>query len=124
MKVNKSEYRIGNLVHHVLFGTSRIIEIRNDGISIANPKNYSNAYFIPNDELNRIEPIPITEEWLIRFGFDRPANSWIGEIFHLSEWDDYPLNWCVAFNKNNAVLIKKLKYIHQLQNLYFALTGQ
>jgi len=69
------------------------------------------------------EPIPLTEDWLVRLGFEKPAHSWNGDKFHLSEWDSYPLNWCVAMNKNGAVLVEKLKYVHQLQNLYFALTG-
>jgi hypothetical protein len=68
--------------------------------------------------------IPLTEEWLVKFGFKLPAYSWIGDKFHLSEWDRYPLNWCVAMNKNNAIVVSKLKYVHQLQNLYFALTGE
>ena len=70
------------------------------------------------------EPIPITEGILLRCGFENPAYSFIGEIFHLTEWDDYPLNWCVAMNKNNAIVVHKLKYLHQLQNLFFALTGK
>jgi hypothetical protein len=68
--------------------------------------------------------IPLTEEWLLKFGFDKLPNCWDNDIFHLSEWDNYPMNWCVVMNKNNAVLILKLKYVHQLQNLYFALTGE
>ena len=68
--------------------------------------------------------IPLTEEWLLKFGFNKLPDCWDNDIFHLSQWDNYPLNWCVAMNKNNAVLILKLKYVHQLQNLYFALTGE
>jgi hypothetical protein len=69
-------------------------------------------------------PIPLTEEWLLRLGFEKPAHSWNGKIFHLSQWDAYPLNWCVAMDKNGAVIVHKLKYVHQLQNLYFALTNE
>jgi len=77
-----------------------------------------------NKGMKKYEPIPLTDEWLVKFGFENPADSWIGSIFHLSEWDDFPLNWCVALNKNNAILVCKLEYVHSLQNLYFALTGQ
>lgn len=70
------------------------------------------------------EPLPLTEEWLIKFGFKKPAHSWNGDIFHLTEWDEFPLNWAVAMDKNGAILVLKLKYVHQLQNLYFALTGE
>lgn len=71
-----------------------------------------------------IEPIPLTEEWLFKFGFDKPAYSICGDIFHLTKWDKNPLDWCVAMNKNNAIIVEKLQYVHQLQNLYFALTGE
>jgi hypothetical protein len=70
------------------------------------------------------DKIPLTEEWLLRFGFDKHPYSFGCELFHLTEWDKYPLNWCVAFNKNNAIIVHKLKYVHQLQNLYFALTNE
>ena len=54
----------------------------------------------------KIEPIPLTEEWLIRFGFKKDmvllTNS-DGDNFYLSDF--------------------KIEYVHQLQNLYFALTG-
>ena len=81
-------------------------------------------YLLCNEELCHYQPIPLTEEWLLKFGFEKPAHSWGNDIIHLSEWDDFPLNWCVAINKNNAILVQKLKYIHQLQNLYFVLTGE
>lgn len=74
--------------------------------------------------LDLIKPIELTPDWLDKFGFDCPAHSFIGSIFHLTEWDSCPLNWAVTFNINNAVIVKKLKYVHELQNLYFALTGE
>lgn len=75
-------------------------------------------------DYNDIKPIPLTEQWLLDFGFEKPAHSFIGDVFHLSEWDEHPNNWCVAMNKNNAIIFKRLKHVHQLQNLYFALTGE
>tara|TARA_R110000850_G_scaffold27360_2_gene77375 strand:- start:54 stop:419 length:366 start_codon:yes stop_codon:yes gene_type:complete len=70
------------------------------------------------------KPIPLTEEWLLKFGFEKPYFSWMCDKFHLTEWDEYPLHWIVSFNKNNAVIVLKLKHVHQLQNLYFALTNE
>lgn len=109
--MKSNELRIGNWVYDKKFKGN--IEFKSF-FGLCNIENNPDAF----------EPIPLTEEWLLRFGFYKPAYSWIGDKFHLSEWDDYPLNWCVAFNKNNAILVDKLKYVHQLQNLYFALTGQ
>ena len=71
---------------------------------------------------SNIEPIPLTEEWLLRFGFEKNGEEWFihennfelvfdeGKYFYT--WD---YNWCTSFG---------IKYIHQLQNLYFALTGE
>jgi hypothetical protein len=80
-----------------------------------------------DEHLEDYEPIPLTEEWLEWFGFKLPAHSWIGDKFHLSEYgkgSKYPNGgvWVVAMNKNNAI-ISEIQYVHQLQNLYFALTN-
>ena len=71
-----------------------------------------------------IEPIPLTEEWLVKLGF---------ELFQ-DENDAFPS----YHHKYSFVLDEKFqpsdvgfpiahiefKYVHQLQNLYFALTGE
>lgn len=67
-----------------------------------------------------IEPIPITEEWLLKFGFTE------------SETDLRKGNIIVRFRDNGSLIITiidmlvlpKCKYIHELQNLYFALHKQ
>jgi hypothetical protein len=113
MKAN--ELRIGNLLNHnngSMVGSFIVGLIHLEDIIKENP--HAREY----------EPIPLTEEWLLRLGFEKPAHSWNGKIFHLSQWDAYPLNWCVAMDKNGAVIVHKLKYVHQLQNLYFALTNE
>lgn len=71
------------------------------------------------------EQIPLTEEWLLKFGFeiigklDMPNSS--------SDWYfskiDFPLSISYINNKVQFVNLE-LKYVHQLQNLYFALTGE
>lgn len=67
--------------------------------------------------------IPLTEEWLRSFRFDKPAHSWCGDKFHLSNYDKDESLWCVAINKNNAI-VANIKYVHELQNLYFAIAGK
>jgi hypothetical protein len=117
--MKSNELRIGNFVLKAEI-TEEISSIHSDNtIRLKKGESSKGCYHI-----NLIQPIPLTEEWLIKFGFKKPAHSWNGKIFHLSEWDLYPLNWCVVMDKNGAVIVKKLKYVHQLQNLYFALTGE
>ena len=63
-----------------------------------------------------VYPIPLTEEWLIKFGFER--------------WNDvynfyHKLNGVEIENGNIYVGHgNEIKYVHQLQNLYFALTNK
>lgn len=66
-----------------------------------------------------IEPITLTEEWLVRFGFKVD-----------SDLKDCLVNSGLWFNNKNmechyrGAKLLKIKYVHQLQNLYFALIGE
>ena len=70
------------------------------------------------------KPIPLTEEWLLKFGFERMKffgtniNYLLKEPICISTSD-----MVVEWNKPNFI-IKQIKYIHEIQNLYFALTGK
>lgn len=75
-----------------------------------------------------IEPIPLTEEWLVKLGFEKTYES----AFRLKY--DLPCNFIgFDFSKTEDKSMDglrfygryfKIKYVHQLQNLYFALTGE
>ena len=75
-----------------------------------------------------VSPIPLTEEWLIKFGFplqapytdDDGISGTSRMLFDLNNGFLYSdsLAWC------NHVNYKPIKYVHSLQNLYFALTGE
>ena len=72
------------------------------------------------------KPIPLTEAMLLRFGFDLINNE-----YHQSRNHDLKLHWTVnknkmipEFNEKRFVTGYDFKYVHQLQNLYFALTGE
>ncbi len=65
------------------------------------------------------EPIPLTEEWLLKFGFKRHPNYsyWFcGRIILVIDNGVYFL--C------DVDMRIDIKYVHQLQNLYHALTGE
>ena len=73
-------------------------------------------------------PIPLTEEWLIKFGWG------------VSEFDNEMINnmslkdTIIGYNYKSKVLelegeteslyFNHIKHVHQLQNLHFALTGK
>lgn len=111
---------------------------------------------------DRFEPIPLTEEWLLNFGFefkgvnirkgngtdyqpsyprthqkDYVLNNFVFrfEEFHYKEGkriyidkDTYIIVTCdgnyYPFIYENIVYCEKIKYVHQLQNLYSALTNK
>lgn len=73
------------------------------------------------------EPIPLTEEWLLKLGFEKSEiNSQFNKdllTIQIPLSDIWHPKGRVYFNSwaiNNECPL----YIHQLQNLYFALTGE
>jgi hypothetical protein len=70
------------------------------------------------------KPIPLTEEWLLKFGFERR------QIKDLISYTLPKLELYQYASNNNKIFFEyadgevELKYVHQLQNLYFALTGE
>ena len=84
------------------------------------------------------EHIPISKEWLLKFGFEKIESDYRIQI----QKDDNQGNsdyWIYVdsgfdneSNKFKVMLVSgegdwftsKNKYVHQLQNLYFALTGE
>ena len=73
-----------------------------------------------------IEPIPLTEDWLLKFGFKKQSNTYYISINCLTaelHFEDYGHNMILWLKSDNSNLILDYtRYVHQLQNLYFALT--
>ncbi len=123
MKAN--ELRIGNLVFDNLGGTLRIKGIGTD------------------EDLPHIKPIPLTEEWLERFGFSTQKRSVSlgvgGELQVYSEiilkeiaqyrvwrfiiWYNPRLGWTLMSNHVEGITYY-IQYVHQLQNLFYTNTGE
>jgi hypothetical protein len=72
--------------------------------------------------LQFLNPIPLTEDWLLKFGFEK-INHVHGYVFYshrkskISVYLDMKIEWM-------GYLTACKTYVHQLQNLYFALTGE
>lgn len=76
------------------------------------------------------EPIPITEDWLVRFGFKNPYEPfWFYLEIESPRFIVYvnPETRGIALfdeaDEEQYTHYIELNYVHQLQNLYFALTG-
>ena len=73
------------------------------------------------DVISRHEPIPLTEEWLIKLGIefkDKKHLYWVKGAFNLELTEEGDVYFEVYSHYIDV------KYVHQLQNLYFALTGE
>jgi hypothetical protein len=79
--------------------------------------------------IDDITPIPLTEEWLLKFGFNninskeygiKCGSCWmsLSNPKDMGEWQDC---YCWIFDRFKFI---ELKYVHQLQNLYFALSDE
>ncbi len=68
---------------------------------------------------NSIYPIELTEEWLIKFGFESDGIEWWDGVICLGIFKD-GLYYLPTENINDRSG-KEIKYVHQLQNLYWCL---
>jgi hypothetical protein len=77
-------------------------------------------------DLSMVEPIPLTEDWLLRFGFDSLGKFGFGiGKFHIENTNNLRGKFKHAWHYR--VISRKIiaiYYVHQLQNLYFALRGE
>jgi hypothetical protein len=75
-----------------------------------------------------IKPIPITEEWLTRFGFESGNGRGRSKNFYYHNSSPFRVEMFeehILFKEHgNPRELRAIKYAHQLQNLYFALTGE
>lgn len=71
-----------------------------------------------------IKPIHLSEEILLKFGFEKDIDDLvlqIGNVILFIKYNDDELVYCM----NMALdIIVSFKHLHQLQNLFFALTGK
>ena len=70
------------------------------------------------------KPIPLTEEWLLKFGFESRKSGW----YKIKEFFTVRLNSFELIihiiSKQGSYTIARVRSVHQLQNLYFAVTGE
>lgn len=135
-----NELRIGNLVD---LGNriAKVIEIGHLACVVVDLEETQDTL----EDYERTKPIPLTEEWLLKFGFvgknignklpeswyelkylsnehEPMITSWVSILINIETWscvicDEYP-------DEIGANTKTKIEYVHQLQNLYFALVGE
>ena len=116
MKAN--ELRIGNWVLNYKDIPTQILEWTGNEAYLTEGRR---AYGIKTSN-----SIPLTEEWLVKFGFYKiPDRSYEiqAKYFDLQVYIPGKYFGVVA-GRDEIALNYNLEYVHQLQNLYFALTGE
>lgn len=135
--INTNEVRVGNFVLNHKKEPTKVMQTLMDNIGGA-----INGW----DETN-FDPIPLTEEWLLKAGFELydyepneegdefpdfiymsykitpPEKLYYYTITNTPEDGGY-FDFCIKVQFADYVMLSTLQYVHQLQNLYFALTGK
>lgn len=119
--IDPKDLRIGNFIRfNEKFPDDPELELDNEGPMSEDDFNYmliDDGTFRKNAEY-----IPLTEEWLNRFGFKRQNNALNGP--HKNDFSIWNPPGESEFSFNDTVMCPRIEYVHELQNLYFALTGQ
>lgn len=82
------------------------------------------------EDTSYIQPIPLTEEWLLKFGFSIINESSAGKKYGYVVNSIFSSDLIIICWKTTKEIGKffrsnlEIKYVHQLQNLYFALMGE
>lgn len=108
MKAN--ELRIGNCYDQ--FGNINQV----DWITI---KELSNA---PDSQL-WCKAIPLTEEWLLKFGFEK-KEGYYDRYYYSIDGMNIKIDDDMFETEVGECLYKSIKYVHQLQNLFFAINDE
>jgi hypothetical protein len=115
--IDSKDLRIGNLVYY----GEEVISVKTIGDLFTGINEWHDMGMWGSLRYENIQPIELTEEWLLRFGFEKVE-------FHIPDkYDNGKLRikkdnrgfWIIACY--NFILITS---VSQLQNIYYFLTGQ
>lgn len=116
--IKANELRVGNIFSlHTQDGYCGDIKLKAEGILLAqNDEKFFNDTHCP---------YKLTEEWLIKFGFfekfKSASNRWNIKSFELHDPCDENDKLTGRFIYDWTIYIE---YVHQLQNIYFFVTGE
>lgn len=137
--MDSNELRIGNYVTTLSSGeiklptmiTEKIGNIGFFGVQLYDYKKpFAEQLVPPGTPIENLSPIPLTEEWLVDFGW-----VWNKECDSYEKYPNGDARMNLTFHDVNnsytmfnyvikANICSRLFYVHQLQNLYFALTNK
>lgn len=133
--MKSNELRVGNYfgyyddLHGYIIGMKSGAHKDGDVFITTPGGGYTNIY------MDSLKPIPLTEEWLTKFGFIKGYQYRKGDFNYWNKEKDCSVDveltltdtkvessyWYRLYEQKRR---KHLIYVHELQNLYFALTGK
>jgi hypothetical protein len=122
------ELRRGNLVNAIGWSSIMQIEsINNDSVYAHDFPDFKGSQPI---DIGYLSGIPLTEDWLVKFGFERNSNVWSrflkedieGLPTTMQMWSDS--NEFTICRNGTYVISVKCESVHELQNLWHALTHE
>lgn len=131
--ISIKDLRVGNKIIFIIcdINDSKLDEYREITVT-------SSDYIFIEENHTLFKPIPITKEWLLKFGFEKKddltfslKNEQKGYINEFEFFFEPNEEVCITYRQfypflkeTDSVFLRNLEYVHQLQNLYFALTGE
>lgn len=116
-----NELRIGNYVYDDNGAFVQVEQINSDKIN--KWITVSRGWLIYS---SNIYPITLTEEWLLKLGLFNNDRFMYEHIKHI-DFEIYNENegiYRLSVNSNEYIICKPIEFVHQLQNLCFALMGE
>jgi hypothetical protein len=107
--IDANELRIGNLYND------------NGVFKKASPSTIDEVWNAPR---SWCKAIPLTEEWLLKFGFEKKYWGNDGNQHPFMQKGLVIIDLLDHTIETASGLVIQIKYVNQLQNLYFALTGE
>lgn len=114
-----TELRIGNWISDRNMFEMEVSAVFKDEVYLDFEGNEGDVWEVSEGDL---QPIPLTEEWLLKFGFKQCENYyWYrkGNVFT----NMMVANLCDTEDEE-GFFVPNINTVHSLQNLYFALTGE
>ena len=135
--INANDLRRGNLVDiinrchavHVPMGTQfKILEIKAFSVTGIYPHETVVANEWQEKKITDLEPIPLTPEILEKCGFKKHefGDGYLkNKIYYILPMR-IGFDFCILYSitEHKKINLKYIEYVHQLQNLYFSLTGE
>lgn len=113
------ELRIGNYVEDNNGFVFNVVSIHDDGTVYCDFKENEGDVW-EFDKNNTCKGIELTEEIILKCGFDKQGFYFLNRNSALMQMEISLSRKCFI----SSLLTIEIKHIHQLQNLYYALTGE